>query len=198
MEHEHPMNDANPRIHPRKLIGYGVILGLGMVLAGWAWVGGVQGRGLSEWFPLARWRSDLALGALAGAGAALAAWVLHDRVPAFRRIARMLCAVLDMDALRYPHAVLFGLIAGIPEEILFRGALQPTLGIVPASILFGALHALTPAYFIYATLAGMLLGGLADWRDGLWAPIAAHVVIDTVTFVLLIRRWRAEFEISQQ
>jgi uncharacterized protein len=64
------------------------------------------------------------------------------------------------------------------------------LGLLVTSLLFGALHAVTFAYFVYATVAGALLGALALWRDGLWAPIAAHTVIDVIMFALLIRRWR--------
>jgi membrane protease YdiL (CAAX protease family) len=37
-------------------------------------------------------------------------------------------------------AVIVGLAAGIGEEILFRGALQPRLGIVSTAILFGVVH----------------------------------------------------------
>jgi membrane protease YdiL (CAAX protease family) len=100
----------------------------------------------------------------------------------------MILTSLDMDAMHYYHAVLFGLLAGIPEEILFRGAVQPALGIVLAAAIFGVFHAINLAYFLYAAGAGVLLGLLAD--GGLWAPIAAHTVIDAVMFALLIRRWR--------
>jgi len=95
-----------------------------------------------------------------------------------------------MPALRPHHAVILGLLAGVPEEILFRGALQPTLGLLVTSLVFGALHAVTFAYFIYAGIAGMFLGALALWRGALWAPIAAHTVIDVIMFALLIYGWQ--------
>jgi uncharacterized protein len=63
----------------------------------------------------------------------------------------------------------------VGEETLFRAFLQaaaiqglePALpasaaavaGVAGTSLVFGALHALTPTYFIYATAAGALLGG---------------------------------------
>jgi membrane protease YdiL (CAAX protease family) len=37
-------------------------------------------------------------------------------------------------------ALIVGLAAGIGEEILFRGALQPRLGIVSTAVLFGVVH----------------------------------------------------------
>src|SRR5690606_19992823 len=98
--------------------------------------------------------------------------------------------LLDLDAMGPRHALLLGLVAGIPEEILFRGAIQPLLGLILTSLLFGALHAVSPAYFAYASLAGLLLGQLAIWRGGLWAPVAAHVAIDALMLFLLVCGWR--------
>jgi membrane protease YdiL (CAAX protease family) len=37
-------------------------------------------------------------------------------------------------------ALLIGVGAGLGEETLFRGAVQPALGIVPTSILFASMH----------------------------------------------------------
>jgi len=184
------MNDSEVRVTPRRLAVYGVLLGVGMIAAAWVWTGPVRGHDLREWFPARHWAADLALGGLIGAIFAVTAWRLLEIIPSLKRIEALFYLTLDMPALRYPHAVLFGLLAGIPEEILFRGALQPAVGVLIASLVFGALHALNPAYFVYAAGAGLLLGDLEIWRGGLWTPIAAHAVIDAIMFALLIRRWR--------
>jgi membrane protease YdiL (CAAX protease family) len=178
------------RIPPRMLTVYAALWGLGMILAAWLWAGVIRGRDLGAWFPATHWLTDLILGGLVGVGFALVAWKLLDYVSAFKHMEQVLTSLLDMDALRVYDALLFGLLAGIPEEILFRGAMQAALGWGISSVLFGAVHAITPAYFAYATLAGLLLGGLAIWRGGLWTPMAAHVTIDTCMFILLIHRWR--------
>lgn len=178
------------RIHARTLTLYAALFGLGMILTAWLWTSVIQGRDPGAWFPTGHWPVDLILGGLFGVGFALVAWKLLDYVSVFQRMEQMLTGLLDMDALRMYDALLFGLLAGIPEEILFRGAMQAALGWGITSVLFGALHAVSPAYFAYATLAGALLGGLAIWRGGLWAPIAAHVTIDTCMFILLLHRWR--------
>jgi membrane protease YdiL (CAAX protease family) len=184
------MNDSEVRLSPHRLTAYGALLGLGMIAAAWVWAGLVLGHDLGDWFPAGQWAADMLWGGLIGAVFALAAWRLLDDVPSLKRVEESFYLTLDMPALRFGHAALFGLLAGVPEEILFRGALQPAVGVVIASLVFGGLHALNLAYFVYATGAGLLLGGLAIWREGLWAPIAAHTMIDAVMFVLLIRRWR--------
>lgn len=178
------------RIAPGTLTRYALILGVAMIAAAWLWSLAFQGHGLSAQFPRDQWPAELLTGALAGGMFALAALTLLDRVPSLKRIERLLTAWLDMPALRVHHAIIFGLLAGIPEEILFRGALQPVLGLVITSIIFGALHAITWAYFVYATVAGVLLGVLAAGTGGLWAPVAAHTVIDVIMFLMLMCTWR--------
>lgn len=179
-----------PGFPPRMLVVQGALFGVGMIGVAWLIVVVSHAQGAATWFPRQTWQIDLLIGALAGAAFALGVWRLLDYVPPLRQIERLLARLLDMDALRPRHALLLGLVAGIPEEILFRGAIQPLIGLAGASLLFGALHALTPAYFVYASAAGFLLGGLAIWRGGLWAAIAAHVVIDALMLLLMMRGWR--------
>ena len=182
------------RVHPRVLAGYGTALGALMVAAAWV-LGVVFGsQSLAIWFPTRRWWLDVLLGAGIGVAFALSAWFLQQRIPALRRIEQILLASLDMRAMRWHHIVLFSVLAGVPEELLFRGALQPLLGMLGAAIIFGALHAITPSYFLYASTAGLLLGALREWRGGLWASMAAHTAIDALMFALLVRAWRREHQ----
>jgi membrane protease YdiL (CAAX protease family) len=177
------------RIHPHTQIRYGLILGAMMILVAVVWAGLIRGRDLGGWFPTATWRDDLLIGAAVGSAFGVGAWKLLDWIPALKYVEQIILASLEMDDMQYYHALLFGLLAGIPEEILFRGAMQPALGLLIPAVIFGAFHAINLAYFLYATGAGMLLGVLTNWRGGLWAAITAHTVIDTVMFALLIRRW---------
>jgi membrane protease YdiL (CAAX protease family) len=55
-------------------------------------------------------------------------------------------------------AVIVGVAAGVGEEVLFRGALQPRLGIVLTTIVFGALHL---NYALSFSLLSVLLVGVA-------------------------------------
>jgi hypothetical protein len=88
--------------------------------------------------------------------------------------------------------------AGVGEEVFFRGTLQawisgwtnPYVALLAVSIAFGLLHAITPTYFILATLIGLYLGALALVYDDLIAPIVAHTVYDFVALVYAQRRVR--------
>lgn len=84
--------------------------------------------------------------------------------------------------------LLVSLLAGVGEELLFRGVIQgglsgvlgPWAALVVASILFGAVHALTRAYFIIATLMGFYLGLMYLWTDNLLIPILIHFLYDWI------------------
>lgn len=178
------------RMHPRELVGYGTMLGLALSVIAGVWAIGLRGMSPGAWFPARTWPADLGIGVAAGVLFTAITWALHHRVRGLRRMSTLLMMALDMRAVRPHHALLFGLLAGFPEELFFRGAMQPVLGLLLTAAIFGALHAATPTYYVYATSAGVLLGVLAEWREGLWAPIAAHTVIDVLMFLLLLRAWR--------
>jgi membrane protease YdiL (CAAX protease family) len=86
-----------------------------------------------------------------------------------------------------PLAFLLSLAAGVSEEILFRGALQPIFGLVPTSIFFALLHvqySLTPATIIIF-IVGLGLGILRQ-RQSTSAAIIAHFVYNFVQLALAI------------
>jgi membrane protease YdiL (CAAX protease family) len=61
------------------------------------------------------------------------------------------------------------------------------MGLVLTAIIFGALHAITRLYFVYAVFAGLGLGLLADWQGTLWLPIATHFAVDVLALWFLTR-----------
>ncbi|RMG41198.1 MAG: CPBP family intramembrane metalloprotease, partial [Planctomycetota bacterium] len=96
-------------------------------------------------------------------------------------------------------------LAGLAEEFFFRGVLQPLLSrwtdtptaVGLTALVFGLLHALTPAYAVLATILGVYLGALAELSSTGAAPnivpaVVAHGVYDFVAFVLIARIWSAE------
>jgi membrane protease YdiL (CAAX protease family) len=86
-------------------------------------------------------------------------------------------------------AIILGIVAGIGEEILFRGVLQETLyqqwtnhnafiSITLSSVIFGLFHAVTPMYVLLATIASIYFGTLYLQFDTLLIPIICHSLYD--------------------
>lgn len=79
-----------------------------------------------------------------------------------------------------PAAIVFlGVLAGVVEEILFRGALVPRLGIIVTAVLFAALH--TQYGITFASLEVFVLGIGLGWlraRSGTLTAIVAHAGYD--------------------
>jgi membrane protease YdiL (CAAX protease family) len=86
-------------------------------------------------------------------------------------------------------------LAGVSEELLFRGVIQtklgmwttPLAGLAMTSILFGLAHALSKAYFLFAVAVGAFLGWLTLHYNDLVAPMTAHAVYDFLALVYLSR-----------
>jgi uncharacterized protein len=89
-----------------------------------------------------------------------------------------------------------GAISGIAEETFFRGAVQPVLGLIPASLVFGLAHFVPRHPFwhwsLYATFAGFLLGCLFELTHHLLPAIVAHSLTNFVLIVILNRRHAME------
>lgn len=87
-------------------------------------------------------------------------------------------------------AVLIGTAAGIGEEWVFRGILQPLAGLTVASVLFGLAHVgslrMLP-FGLWATLMGVIMGTLAMVTGGLTAPMVAHGVYDILALEYIRR-----------
>ena len=80
---------------------------------------------------------------------------------------------------------LFAVLSGFAEELLFRGVIQVKLGLIAASIIFGLLHFITPAYFIIATIIGFYLGALYQHYGSLLVPIQVHFFYNFCALIYL-------------
>lgn len=77
------------------------------------------------------------------------------------------------------------------EELLFRAALVPILGVVASAIVFGALHFAGRATYVtwmaWATAMGVLLGLLFVYSGSLLPPLVAHALINHENMRFLCR-----------
>jgi membrane protease YdiL (CAAX protease family) len=125
-------------------------------------------------------------------------WRVLDEiiVPLFRT-----CNWIELAAISF--------LAGLGEELLFRGLLQtgfaqwtgdflphtPSaalmgdwMAIIFVAILFGALHAVNVAYAVLAAIIGVYLGWLYLVTGNLAVPIVAHGLYDFVALAYVLRR----------
>jgi hypothetical protein len=91
---------------------------------------------------------------------------------------------------------LVAIAAGVGEELLFRGVLQPLLqqwtqpmvAILSVGMLFGLAHAMSATYFVLASLAGIYLGWLALACGNLVPPMLAHGLYDFIALWYLQKK----------
>jgi hypothetical protein len=93
-------------------------------------------------------------------------------------------------------AVLLACASGLAEEMFFRGALQPRVGFVMASLLFGLIHFVPRREFypwtVFAVIVGFVFGWLFIATGNLVAPIVAHTVVNGINLPLLVRQYAPE------
>ena len=134
---------------------------------------------------------DLALGLLVGASIVILSFVSALYTGWGNALAREMASTIG--PLGTANALLLAFASGLAEEMFFRGALQPRVGLVAASLLFAGLHfiprrVLLP-WTVFAAIAGFVLGWLFVWTGNLIAPVAAHILINAVNLPLLERHF---------
>ena len=134
--------------------------------------------------------AQIGWGIIFGLAISVPSTVLVFFVPLFSSLRRQLLDLvsrLDLDAL---NPLWISLSAGIGEELLFRGAPQPILGIWWASFIFtlahfrsGQFHSMNWQKLIYAAsvfIAGLFLG-YVFLEIGLIAAMVTHAIANVVS-----------------
>lgn len=95
--------------------------------------------------------------------------------------------------------VLLSVLAGVGEELLFRGAVQgwlmahtgPVTALLAASVVFGLVHYVSFTYFLVATGLGLILGLAYLVSESLLLVMIWHAVYDMIALFCLLRfpRW---------
>ncbi len=184
------MADASSRLLPLAVVGEGALAIVGGV---WLYAAGHPVRMGATW-------AALGAGVAVAVGLALVQWWLQRWAPpvgpvdAMRELQRTIFEPL-FAPLSTAEVVAISALAGIGEEILFRGAVQASFGWPIASIAFGACHlGLSRRGWVlglWAALAGAVLAGLAIATGGLLAPIVAHAGYDLAALLWIRRQARS-------
>lgn len=103
------------------------------------------------------------------------------------------CRIIDL--------LLLAILAGLCEEVLFRGFLfayvrqfNQGLAVIVCNLAFGLAHLVTPLYALLATMAGLYLTALVavDPSPNLLVPVTAHASYDFVAFLVIVRDFRQQ------
>jgi uncharacterized protein len=80
-------------------------------------------------------------------------------------------------------------LSSLGEELLFRGLLQPWLGVIVQSLVFGIVHQIRgPSRWVWVTWAtgvGLILGVIFELTGSLLGPLAAHALVNGLNLLYL-------------
>jgi membrane protease YdiL (CAAX protease family) len=165
----------------RIAVGYALLASLATALAlalrdGPPWVYGT---------PWVAMEPTLALAASAGLGLVLAGLVVLSTRLTVTRFAWAQHLHLELRPITHGltawQIVLIAGCSSLGEELLFRGLLQPWIGLLPQAVLFGIAHQLPgPSRWVWvcwAMLVGLACGAIFASTGSLIGPLIAHAVI---------------------
>lgn len=180
-----------PLLMPQILLGVLSVLGLLLML-----VAGADLPGIWAW-PGAHTVKHALVGAGAGALLALAyvGWLGDAIVRWQQRFGDYVPPGSVLPTLSGSIGVFFlanVLLAPLVEETLYRGYALPLLsdrfgmaaGIALSSVCFGLLHWAGGIWYVLVTaiIAGGLFAALHAWSGSVWAPYAAHLMLNVIEF----------------
>ena len=184
---------------PRNLVWMAVVFegGLGVLAVGLGWALGYQPLEAVCWTTEAWGQGAVAcvpLVVLLG----VCIWVPVGPLGNLLKVVDDLLVPMFRDCRMLDLAVISAL-AGVGEELLFRGLIQEVVGgwvghpagvwvgLAAASVLFGLAHFITPTYAVLAGLMGVYLGWLWMATGNLLVPIVCHAIYDFIALVYLAK-----------
>lgn len=109
-----------------------------------------------------------------------------------------------LSVCRWHELLILAIVAGVSEEVLFRGFLQPWLerfaglagGLLLSNAIFGILHWLTPMYALIAGLIGFYMAYMMDITGSrqLLTPVVIHGLYDFLAFLMVAEAYRLQTE----
>jgi uncharacterized protein len=124
-----------------------------------------------------------------------AAWLLEKTLASFRYASSLLEGALSQFRITLPFAFALAALSSLAEEIFFRGALMPLLGVWGQAFVFGLLHPMPRRAWVYTAftfVAGLCFGYATLLTGSLIPAILAHFIINLQGFLELRRKQRAK------
>lgn len=120
--------------------------------------------------------------------------------PSYRRLkltfAQLFCG------LSFPQILLLALLSSVGEEMLFRGAIQPFLGVWFTSVLFAMLHVDPEGRFsvwtIWSLVGGLVMGYAVLATGSLWPAILIHFFVNVISIHRVVRLTQNEIDRDTQ
>jgi membrane protease YdiL (CAAX protease family) len=134
----------------------------------------------------------LGLGLLGAAVLLIAHHLFEEQFPSFKVFRHVLMQMIG--AATIPVALYLAFISAIGEELLFRAAVQPVLGLVGTSLLFGLLHlgpqGLISIWTLWAIISGLMMGWMFDSTGNLWPSLICHFLVYAVSMLAVRVQYR--------
>ncbi|MBW2452859.1 MAG: CPBP family intramembrane metalloprotease [Deltaproteobacteria bacterium] len=173
----------------RIAVGYALLASLAAALA-LALREGVPWVYSEPWLAL---DPTVALAASAGLGLALSLMVVLATRLTVSRCAWAQRLHLELRPIAYGltawQIVLIAGLSSLGEELLFRGLLQPWIGLLPQAVLFGIAHQLPGAsrwvWVCWAMMVGLACGAIFAATGSLLGALIAHAIINAVNLAYL-------------
>lgn len=119
------------------------------------------------------------------------------QIPALKKVDEFYQQIFAKIHLTWPDILFYSFCAGVGEEILFRGAIQPFLGIWVTALLFVLLHGYISVKDLPKSIYGIFLVfvavgfGYAYELISMYTAMAAHFIYDVIMFSYLKRNSNA-------
>ncbi len=143
-------------------------------------------------FPLSK---NIAVDILAGTAAAIPPFIFFmfslsakaEKIPLLGPLRYKIITQIKgiFDGMGPIDLAVISLLAGVGEEMMFRGVIQTQFGIVIASIVFGLMHFVSVGYVVVTIIMGFYIGLIYEAGESLLIPIHLHFIYDFAALIYL-------------
>ena len=134
----------------------------------------------------------LAIGLIGASVLLIFNYIFEEQFPSFKAFRHILMQMIG--AASVPTSIYLAVVSAFGEELLFRGAIQPELGLIGTAILFGFLHlgpqGVMSIWTLWAVLSSLLFGWIFQATGSLIPVILCHIVVNTISMLRLRIQYR--------